>query len=104
MVRGRESGPCYFMPNAYRTYVYIDGFNLYYRAVKNTPYKWLDLKKLCMHLINPKHNIIKIKYFTAKISGSWIPINRLARAFISGLSNTIFLKLKFITDISSAIR
>lgn len=73
MVRGRESGPCYFMPNPYRTYVYIDGFNLYYRAVKNTPYKWLDLKKLCAHLIDPKHNILKIKYFTARVSGKLDP-------------------------------
>jgi len=25
-----------------RTSIYIDGFNLYYSAVKGTPYKWLD--------------------------------------------------------------
>ena len=29
-----------------RTYVYVDGFNLYYRAVRGTPYKWLDLAKM----------------------------------------------------------
>ena len=28
-----------------RTVVYVDGFNLYYGAVKGTPYKWLDLEK-----------------------------------------------------------
>jgi hypothetical protein len=27
--------------------VYIDGFNLYYGAVKGSPYKWLDLAALC---------------------------------------------------------
>jgi hypothetical protein len=27
--------------------VYIDGFNLYYGAVKGSPYKWLDLGALC---------------------------------------------------------
>ena len=26
---------------------YIDGFNLYYGALKGTPYKWLDLWKFC---------------------------------------------------------
>jgi hypothetical protein len=26
-----------------RTYVYVDGFNLYYRALKKTKYKWLNL-------------------------------------------------------------
>ena len=29
-----------------RTFVYIDGFNLYYGSVKDNPYKWLDLKKI----------------------------------------------------------
>jgi len=27
-----------------RTVVYIDGFNLFYGALKGTPYKWLDLQ------------------------------------------------------------
>ncbi|MCJ7566337.1 MAG: NYN domain-containing protein [Anaerolineales bacterium] len=49
------------------TYVYVDGFNLYYGAVKDTPYKWLDILKLCNYLL-PKSNIVKIKYFTARIS------------------------------------
>ena len=26
--------------------LYVDGFNLYYRAVRGTPFKWLDLRKL----------------------------------------------------------
>jgi hypothetical protein len=25
-----------------RTWEYVDGFNLYYGAVKGTPYKWLN--------------------------------------------------------------
>jgi hypothetical protein len=44
--------------------VYIDGFNLYYGALKNTPYKWLDISKLCSSLLH-NHDIQKIKYFTA---------------------------------------
>ena len=32
--------------NFMRTTVYIDGFNLYYRALKGSKHKWLDLKKL----------------------------------------------------------
>lgn len=47
-----------------RTYVYIDAFNLYFGAVKGTPYKWLDLGRLCRILL-PRHRIEKIKYFTA---------------------------------------
>jgi uncharacterized LabA/DUF88 family protein len=49
-----------------KTYVYVDGFNLYYGAVKDTPYRWLDLNKLSQLLL-PRHEIAKIKYFTARI-------------------------------------
>jgi hypothetical protein len=49
-----------------RTYVYIDGFNLYYGAVRGTAYKWLDISKLCSLLI-PQHSVLKIRYFTANI-------------------------------------
>lgn len=50
-----------------RTNIYVDGFNLYYGALKNTPYKWLDLLEFCKKLL-PKNNIHKIKYFSAKVS------------------------------------
>lgn len=50
-----------------KTIVYIDGFNLYYGAVKGTPYKWLDILTLCKFLL-PKNQIIQIKYFTALVT------------------------------------
>ena len=46
-----------------RTYVYVDGFNLYYGAVKDTKLKWLDLRQLCQLLL-PGLSIDKIKYFS----------------------------------------
>ena len=49
-----------------KTNVYIDGFNLYHRALQNTPYKWLDLFKLSQALL-PKHEINRIRYFTALV-------------------------------------
>ena len=52
-----------------RTIVYIDGFNFYYAAVKDTPYKWLDLKATFATLLQPHHRITAIKYFTAPVSG-----------------------------------
>lgn len=51
-----------------RTYVYVDGFNLYYGSIRKTPYKWLDLKELFSKLLGPSYNILKIKYYTAIIS------------------------------------
>lgn len=53
-----------------RTIVYVDGFNLYYRALKGTKYKWLDLYKLAENLFPPeKNDILKIKFFTTRIKG-----------------------------------
>lgn len=51
---------------AVKTNVYVDGFNLYYGAVKGTPYKWLDLRALCEALL-PTHEINRIRYFTAVV-------------------------------------
>ncbi len=50
-----------------RVSVYIDGFNLYYGALKGTPYKWLNLARLCQALL-PSDAIQEIKYFTARVS------------------------------------
>ena len=49
------------------TWVFVDGFNLYYGAVKDTPYKWLDVRRM-VTLLLPGHQITKIKYFTARLS------------------------------------
>lgn len=49
------------------TNVYIDGFNLYYGCLKDTPHRWLDLEAFCQRLL-PKDDIKRIRYFTAKLS------------------------------------
>ena len=51
-----------------KTIVYVDGFNLYYGAVKGTPYKWLDLRALFRSILAPFHHIIAIRYYTAIVS------------------------------------
>jgi len=47
--------------------IYVDGFNLYYGAVKGTPYRWLDIGEMC-RLLLPHDQILQIKYFTAKVN------------------------------------
>ena len=49
-----------------RTYVYVDGFNLYYGALKDSPYRWLNIEEFCNQLL-PENDIIKIKYYTARV-------------------------------------
>lgn len=50
-----------------RTAIYIDGFNLYYGCLKDSHFKWLDLKALFTHILKPHHQITAINYFTARV-------------------------------------
>ena len=49
------------------TNLYIDGFNLYYRALRGTTFKWLDLRKLAENLF-PQDTIHRVCYFTSLLS------------------------------------
>jgi hypothetical protein len=51
---------------ALKTFVYIDGFNLYYGSLRNTRFKWLNPAVLCQLLL-PGHQIDRIRYFTAHV-------------------------------------
>ena len=50
-----------------RARIYIDGFNMYYGALKGTRFKWLDLEAWCA-LMLPQHQIDQIVYCTARVS------------------------------------
>lgn len=51
-----------------KTCIYIDGFNLYFGAVKKTPYKWLNVLNAVKSHLAPHHVISDIKFFTADIT------------------------------------
>lgn len=55
------------------TFVYIDGFNLYYRALARSPFKWLNPDTLARKLLQPTNIIQKINYYTARVSGAQDP-------------------------------
>jgi hypothetical protein len=48
------------------TMLYIDGFNLYYSAVKDTSLRWLDPVALAARAF-PRNQIIGTKFFTARV-------------------------------------
>ena len=51
-----------------KTLVYIDGYNLYYGLLKGSPSsKWLNLRALASAMFKEKHEILSIKYFTARV-------------------------------------
>ncbi|MEP7728865.1 NYN domain-containing protein [Marinomonas primoryensis] len=53
-----------------RTAFFIDGYNLFYGLLANTPYKWLDLPALLTHITtieNPKSETAEIYYFSSPV-------------------------------------
>lgn len=68
-----------------RTIVYIDGFNLYYGALKkgrNGGRKWLDLEEWATKVFKPvQYDIKAIKFFTAKVFGNFDPAKKVRQEF-----------------------
>ncbi len=51
-----------------RTGIYIDGYNLYYGALRDTPFKWLDVVELFRRItrtVEPSSEVMTVRYFTA---------------------------------------
>jgi len=78
-VQTAERRSCFFGWEAIRTNVYVDGFNLYYGAVRLTPYKWLDIRALCLRLLSPAVQLHRIRYFTAEVTGGPADANKIQR-------------------------
>lgn len=53
-----------------RTFVYVDGFNLYYRLLEKRPHlKWVDPKQLAERILSNQNRIVRVRYYTARVSG-----------------------------------
>lgn len=50
-----------------KTILYIDGFNLYYSALRATPHRWLDPVALASRAF-PRNQIIATKFFSAQVT------------------------------------
>ncbi|SDA58698.1 hypothetical protein SAMN03159448_01554 [Sinorhizobium sp. NFACC03] len=52
-----------------RTTVYVDGFNLYYRMLKDRPQsKWLNPLTLAAQVLQPQNTIVRLNYYIARVS------------------------------------
>ena len=47
---------------------HLSGLCFYYGCLKNTPYKWFNVKTLITTLLSSQHVISEIKYFTTRVS------------------------------------
>ncbi len=50
-----------------RTTIYVDGLNLYYRCLRKSQFKWLDLSLLFTNLLDAKYEINRINYYYANV-------------------------------------
>jgi hypothetical protein len=71
-----------------RTIVYVDGFNLYYRALRPWNARWLDLETFFRESLPQDHQLIQVKYFTADVDpflDSSAPIRQ--RIYLAAIRN-----------------
>lgn len=52
-----------------RARVYIDGFNLYYRALKGSSHRWLDIAALADAVMPAGVVVEAVNYYVARVSG-----------------------------------
>jgi uncharacterized LabA/DUF88 family protein len=88
-----------------RTFVYVDGFNLYYCALKGSRYKWLNLAALCEAALPRVCAITAIKYYTARVSARRSPTSpRDQNSYLAALGTLPNLQIYFgrfqVTDTS----
>jgi hypothetical protein len=50
-----------------KTILYVDGFNLYYSALRGTPHRWLDPVALAARAF-PKNHITATRFFSARVT------------------------------------
>jgi hypothetical protein len=75
-----------------RVIVYIDGFNLYYGLIDKEwrKYIWLNLKELSFYLAPRDQIVIKTRYFTSRVKGSYDPDKPKRQSKYLDAINTLF--------------
>ncbi|MBK6685945.1 MAG: NYN domain-containing protein [Deltaproteobacteria bacterium] len=88
-----------------RVLVYVDGFNLYYRALKGeVGVKWLNIEALTAQMLRSKNRVEKVGYFTARISGKDDPdAPRRQHAYLSALEHHPIYALHYGTFLSKKV-
>jgi uncharacterized LabA/DUF88 family protein len=78
------------------TIVYVDGFNLYYRALRGTQHKWLDLVALTRAVLPATNHITRINYYTARVSGRTDPdAPRRQHAYLRALETQPLVRIHY---------
>ncbi|CAN5519484.1 hypothetical protein BH09MYX1_BH09MYX1_00970 [soil metagenome] len=89
-----------------RTSVYVDGYNLYYGALKGTPFRWLDVAAMCKAALQKEHVIHRIRYFTARVKprADNPQVHNRQDAYLRALGTTPNLSIHFGHYLSHTVR
>jgi hypothetical protein len=88
-----------------RTIVYVDGFNLYYRSLKGTAYKWLNIKALAEQVLDPTNQVVMVKYYTARVTGKGDPDSpRRQQIYLDALATIPEVRVYFGNFLANVIR
>ena len=85
--------------------IYVDGYNLYYGALRGTQFKWLNLRKLSQLLLS-EYEIGTIHYFTARVKARPDDLQAPARqqAYLSALESIPPIEIHLGTFLQSVVR
>lgn len=87
-----------------RVWAYVDGFNLYYGAVKGTAFKWLNPLELARQVLPAGIFIERVKYFTARVSGAVDPdAPKRQHAYLSALRTVPEIEIHYGRFLSKTI-
>lgn len=82
-----------FWGKATKARAYVDGFNLYFRALKDRPeFKWLDVARM-VSLAYPDDEILSVAYFTAHIKNDYRKQLR-QKAYLLALASTPLVRVE----------
>lgn len=78
-----------------RTAFFVDGYNLFYGLLADTPYKWLDLRSLLAHIArkqNPRSTTASVDYVTSSVKPALATRGRVSKeaqdTYIRALKST----------------
>mgnify|MGYP003625386782 FL=1 len=89
-----------------RVAVYVDGFNVYYRALQRSRFKWLDLEALATRLLKPSDSVDLVRYFTARVKPrpGFADAPRKQQIYLNALKSSKVMRIHFGSFLSKSVR
>ena len=86
-----------------RSIFYIDGFNLYFGLKSKgwRRYYWLNLQEMCQRLLKEDQKLVKVRYFTARITNAPEDKRKRQLTYLEALETLPLVEIHYGTYLSS---